>query len=269
MAYDVQNFQQEVIQKSFEKPVLVDFWAEWCGPCKILGPVLEKLAEKHNDKWVLAKVNTEVHQELAMQYGIRGIPNVKLFIDGQVTDEFTGAMPEAAIEQWLQKAIPSKFAQHVAQAADLLQRGDIQKSQEILESVLAAEPGNLAAKAMLARSLAFSNPQKAVELAQDLEGTEHYNLSEALNEIAYLYDRAENPDKLPEAPVKSQYLQAIADLKQLDFEKALKTFIEIIIEDRYYDDDGARKACIAIFKYLGDSSELTRDYRTRLSRAMY
>ncbi|MCB0288230.1 MAG: thioredoxin, partial [Calditrichaeota bacterium] len=133
MAYDVQNFQQEVIQKSFEKPVLVDFWAEWCGPCKILGPVLEKLAEKHNDKWVLAKVNTEVHQELAMQYGIRGIPNVKLFIDGQVTDEFTGAMPEAAIEQWLQKAIPSKFAQHVAQAADLLQRGDIQKSQEILE----------------------------------------------------------------------------------------------------------------------------------------
>ena len=127
----------------------------------------------------------------------------------------------------------------------------------------------MAAKAMLARSLAFSNPQKAVELAQDLEGTEHYDLSEALSEIAYLYDRAENPDKLPEAPVKSQYLQAIADLKHLEFEKALKTFIEIIIEDRYYDDDGARKACIAIFKYLGDSSELTRDYRTRLSRAMY
>ena len=101
MAYDVQNFQQEVIQKSFEKPVLVDFWAEWCGPCKILGPVLEKLAEKHNDKWVLAKVNTEVHQELAMQYGIRGIPTMVAFAGGREVRRQSGAMSEAQIVAWV------------------------------------------------------------------------------------------------------------------------------------------------------------------------
>ena len=91
MAYDIQDFQKEVIEKSFDKPVLVDFWAEWCGPCKVLGPVLERLAEKYRDQWVLAKVNTEHFPQLAMQYNIRGIPNVKLFINGKVVDEFTGA----------------------------------------------------------------------------------------------------------------------------------------------------------------------------------
>lgn len=94
-------FQREVLDKSAQKPVLVDFWAEWCGPCRILGPVLEKLARESKGAWRLVKINTDRQPALSQQYGVRGIPAVKLFRNGQVQAEFTGALPEHAVRRWL------------------------------------------------------------------------------------------------------------------------------------------------------------------------
>ena len=116
MAYEVTNFQKEVLEKSHETPVLVDFWAPWCGPCRTLGPVLEKLAGENSNAWTLAKLDTDENPEVSTQYGIRGIPAVKLFVDGQVVNEFTGALPEYAVRQWLDEALPSKAKKHMAQA---------------------------------------------------------------------------------------------------------------------------------------------------------
>ena len=109
MNHEVKDFQKDVIDKSFDKPVLVDFWAEWCAPCRMIGPVLEKLAEENKGNWELVKVDTDNNQQVAMKYGVRGIPNVKLFRNGEVINEFTGALPEQAIKEWLKKSIPSKF----------------------------------------------------------------------------------------------------------------------------------------------------------------
>lgn len=104
------RFQREVLDKSREKPVLVDFWAPWCGPCRVLGPTLDRLARASEGRWRLVKINTDRHQALAQHYGVRGIPSVKLFVDGGVVAEFTGALPEPALRRWLDEHLPSSAA---------------------------------------------------------------------------------------------------------------------------------------------------------------
>jgi len=99
------NFEKEVIEKSKEIPIVVDFWAEWCGPCRMIGPVMEKLAKEYDGKFILAKLDVQENQVMASKYEIRSIPCVKLFKDGKIVDEFIGSLPESEIKGWLNKNI--------------------------------------------------------------------------------------------------------------------------------------------------------------------
>ncbi len=270
MSYEITNFQQDVIDRSFQQPVVVDFWAEWCGPCRMLGPVLENMAERSNGKWGLAKVNTDVHQEPARQYNISSIPAVKLFVEGQVVDEFVGALPEPQIEAWLKKALPSKYAEQVQKAAECLSEQDIQKAQTLLEDVLKAEPDNARAEVLMAQTYLYENITKAVEMVSHIDpGSEFDDVAEGIRNMAGLIQLAESPDALPEGEGKTAYLDAILALKTQDFDTALTQFIEVVRNDRYYHDDGARKACLAIFKYLGEENEITLKHRKVFNRALY
>ena len=270
MSHDISNFAKDVIDKSFTIPVLADFWAEWCGPCKVLGPVLERLASQNTDNWLLAKINTEQHKDIASQYGIRGIPNVKLFVDGKVVDEFTGALPEAQIISWLNKALPSKWRHKVKEAEALLQAGKTTEAQSLLNDVLINEPDNHEARLSLAQSCLYDDPQLALEMLKPVEpDSPVFEMAEGYRTLARLFTLQTTPEQLPEGESKAAYIKAIAHIKKREYESALKGFIALVQSDRSYDDDGARKACIALFKVLGSENELTREYRTTLSRSLY
>jgi putative thioredoxin len=268
-AYEIQDFTRDVLERSRTVPVVVDFWAEWCGPCKVLGPVLERLAAKSDGRWVLAKIDTDAHQEIAARYGIRGIPNVKLFVDGNVANEFTGALPEPMVAQWLEKALPNRFRKDIDRAEQLLRSGDTDGAKKVLEGILSKEPGNHHAMVLLAQNLVFSRPGKAMELVQSIEeDSEHFPLAEAITTIGDLLRKREHPESLPEDGVKKAYLQAIESLVHQHFDEALGMFIDVIRENRFYDDDGSRKAVIAIFRILGDEHEITLNYRRDFGSAL-
>ncbi len=270
MNYEVKDFQKDVIEKSYSLPVLVDFWAEWCGPCKMLGPVLERLAEKNRDKWILAKLDTDKDQEIAMEYGIRGIPNVKLFVNGKVADEFTGALPENMVEDWLKKAIPSKYAEKLETAKILFNEQRNDEAKKLLLNILSAEPANEEAKLLLGKILVFEDAGRAKQLVENIDGSaENYEQVESIQTIADLLNKLNEKNLLPDTPVKNNYVSAIENIRTKNFDSALEKFIDIIKEDRSYDDDGARKACIAIFKYLGEENEITLKHRKDFGRALY
>ncbi|GBD07693.1 Thioredoxin C-1 [bacterium HR21] len=269
MSYDVHDFEREVIQRSYTVPVLVDFWAEWCMPCRILSPVLERLAQKANGRWVLAKVNTEEHPELAYRYGVRSIPNVKLFVDGEVINEFVGALPEHLIERWLEQALPSPHRKLLQQAEELLQQHRISEAQEVLERVLAAEPHNEQARVLLARLLLFAEPDRARELVAPIEpGSPHEEVAEAIRTLAPLL-QLRSEEELPPDPVRPLFWSGVQALQRGEFDTALEHFIEVIRHHRYYNEDAARRICIAIFKFLGEEHPITLRRRREFSSALY
>ena len=270
MNHEITNFQTDVIERSHTIPVLVDFWAEWCGPCKVLGPILERLAAKNGSQWVLAKVDTDKNQDLAAQYGIRGIPNVKLFVDGKVANEFTGALPEPAVAQWLKKALPNKFRKDIERAQQLLQHSDNGEAKSLLEEIIHQDPGNEHARVLLAGSLVSDDPERAATLVADIEeSSEFFLMVDAIRTFSELSTKLLHPDKLPDDPAKSNYLTALKATIALHYDEALEKFIEVIRNNRYYDDDGARKACIAIFRILGDNHAITQKRRREFSSALY
>ena len=253
-SYDIDDFTADVLERSYQNPILVDFWAEWCGPCKIIGPVLERLAEQASD-WELRKLNTEKHPQVA---------------DGEVEDEFTGALPEQMIQNWLTKTLPSKNRAKVAQAQHLISSQQVDKARIVLEEIIRDEPTNDHAKVLLAHIDIWSNSPNATELANQITlDSEHSDTAQAIKKIVALFDHLDAPELLEESPIKEQYLQAINFLMQQNFTGALEMFIEVIKRNRYYDSDGSREACIAIFNLLGEDHVTTRTYHSLFSNSLY
>lgn len=268
--YDADNFERDVLERSYKIPVLVDFWAEWCGPCRVLGPVLEKLAEENKDSWALAKLNTDKHPELSARYAIRSIPNVKLFVDGKVVDGFVGALPENMVRVWLKKALPSKFHNEIKNAEQSLNEGRLAEAQKILEKVVGAEENNDLAVTLLAKTYIYSDPNKALEIIDRIGPTSDYSeMAEAIRTFGEMFLYLEDGKPLKKEPVREIYLSAIRSLRSKNFDDALDSFIEVIRKDRYYDNDGSRKACIAIFRFLGEDHEITRKHRHVFASALY
>jgi putative thioredoxin len=270
MSYEVQDFQADVIEASYDKPVLVDFWAPWCGPCRQLGPTLEQLAED-TDQWTLVKVHTDQNPTPARKYGVRGIPNVKLFVDGTVEAEFTGALPKHAVQKWLDENLPNEMTARIREARQALDAGDEQTAVELLEDIVEQNGDHPEAKVLMARALVFDDPERANTLADAADVAEPTlrQTREAVQTVARLVSLADAPDELPEDPAREPYLDGARALAEHDVDNAAQHLIRAVQANRHYDDDGPRRACIALFTLLGNDHEVTRTYRRTFDMALY
>jgi len=270
MSYEVEDFEAQVVRRSQTVPVLVDFWAPWCGPCRTLGPVLQQLADQANGRWELVKVNTEEQPELAAQFNITSIPAVKLFVKGEVADEFVGALPEREIRRFLEKALPSPSAHQLVEAQRLMNEGLNDEAARLLETVVGNEPDNLEARTMLAQTLLSTAPERMVDLLEPVGAeSELGDKAAALRVLARTALMAQHPEALPQAKVRDQYLAGVRAVRSGDFGAALAAFIEVLGRDKQYADGGAKAACRAIFVVLGPRHPLVESSSRAYSSAVH
>jgi putative thioredoxin len=269
------DFQRDVVAASTEVPIVVDFWAEWCAPCRVLGPVLEKLASQANSAWKLVKLNTEEYPQLAMEYGIRSIPAVKMFHNGQVIAEFIGALPETQVQRWLDEHLPTLSKELIEKARAALANGDKAHARELLEAALKDDKNNFDARIELAKLIFESEAEKAEKLVKETP-PEHplYKQAEVILTLTRLitqYETLAQSAKNAPAPAAAwnAYLTGVQALRQQEYERALTSWIEALTMHRDIDDDGPRRACVALFTWLGTEHELTRKYHRAFTSALF
>ncbi|MBI1284347.1 MAG: tetratricopeptide repeat protein [Thiobacillus sp.] len=268
------DFDQHVLEESKQRPVVVDFWAPWCGPCKSLKPILEKLAAEYGGKFLLAKINSDDNQDLAARYGVRGIPSVKAFIDGEPVDEFSGALPEGEVRAFLDRLIPSAADEMRRQAAAARMAGDITGALQLLAEASKLDPGHLgvrldAADIMLdlneaeeARRLIASVPDDVDPRVPQMKARLQFMDAAGEDEVALSARVAANENDL-EARLKLANLHVAAG----QYEAGMDQLLEIIQRDRSFREDIGRTTLLSVFNLLG-GSELVSRYRRKLASAL-
>lgn len=275
------TFENDVIEASANAPVLVDFWAPWCGPCKSLGPMLEKLETEYAGKWKLVKVNVDENQELAAHFGVRSIPHVVAFADRQAVDQFVGVLPEGQLRQFLDGLVPdgAEAARRAAQEA--LAEGRREDAYEALKAALAFEPGNDEVRMDLIEMLLADNRADEARNEVDLLSPKTtQGIDARFNALKTRLDALDAAADLPPtdaleaqvanhpADLEARFDLANALIARRKYAGALEHLLEIVKRDRTFRDDVGRKTMLSVFDLAAHQPELVSEWRRKLSATL-
>lgn len=267
------DFEYEVLAYSQQTPVVVDFWAEWCGPCRMLGPLLEKLAQEGQGRFRLAKVDVDKNPNLALRYAVRSIPNVKAFRGGQMIAEFMGAQPEPRLREFLRQVAPNQDDLTLEKAQSLLTMGKVQAAEKDFRRVLESSPENPTALLGLARSLLLqSRGEEALRTLEHFPASRELGIAENLLPLAQALAQLERGHSLvtgSEIVLDAAYANALQLVRRGNLAAAMDGLLDILREDKRYREGAARKALVALLDLLGENSELARQYRAELATVLF
>ncbi|MET0792526.1 MAG: tetratricopeptide repeat protein [Polyangiaceae bacterium] len=273
------TFDDAVLHGSQTVPIVVDFWAPWCAPCRTLAPVLEKLAAEYDGKFVLAKVNSEENKALTARFGVRGIPNVKAFVDGRLVDEFSGALPEPAVRDFIERLLPNPGEELRRAAMRDYAVGDATSALSKLDRVAELDPANRLAAVDRAEVLIALGRLEAARTA--LDGVDVLTRQEdRVKGLVARLNIAAGVEGAPDAATLEARIAAdgndldarllLANLHAASqrYEPALSELLEVTTRDRRFRDDAGRKQMVALFSIVGEENELVARYRRLLASVL-
>jgi putative thioredoxin len=282
---NIQTFGEDVIQASLEVPVIVDFWAPWCGPCKTLGPILERVVEQAKGAVKLVKINVDENREIAQQLRIQSIPTVYAFKNGQPVDGFAGAIPESQIRDFVKALIggaagPSPTEDLLVMAEDALAKKDIGTAAQMFGQILQEEPGHPKAVAGLAKCYIESGDLERARQTLGLvrpDGATDEAIRGVEAELALKEKSASAGDTAPlrakvdanPADHQARYDLALALDAKGDRQGAIDQLLDIVKRDRKWNEEAARKQLVTLFEAMGPTDERTIDARRKLSAILF
>jgi len=276
----LERFKDDVIDASMQTPVVLDFWAPWCGPCKTLGPMLEKLEQQYGGRFRLVKVDTDAQPELAQHFRIRSIPTVFGIVNGQPVDQFQGALPESQVREFIDRLLPNPGDIEVEQAMQAIERGDHPAAVEHLQKAIASDPANDHARLVYAQLLLQDNDAGAAQAQlaflspESLQDPQVQELLEQARRQLAEGAVPPPPGLLERVADKPDDLQARLDLArhyidQKAWSPALEQLLEIVRRDRAFGEDVGRKTMIEVFGLASAQPELVSEWRRRLSSVLF
>ncbi len=271
----IESFQENVLDRSFQLPVVVDFWAEWCQPCQILVPLLTDIAQQYNGAFILAKIDSDKHQDLAMQQGIKNLPTVLIFKDGQVVDSFTGAIPEGEIKNIINKYISNPVDEAIEQALIMLEQNDSEQALKSLKQLNQENPLNYKIHLAIAQTYIQTKEYELcsellVALPANIQMEDAYKSIKSQLEIGQNVANAPELDEIltqiHDAPDNLELQIQLANIyiAKRDYNLALETLFNIVKTDSNFKDGEAKTGMLKVFEIIGGSDQLVRQYRKKL-----
>ena len=264
------DFEHQVLAYSHQIPVVVDFWAEWCAPCRVLGPILESLANEAGGSFRLAKINVDHNPKLASRYDVRSIPVVKTIKDGVVVAEFVGAQPEDRIREYLREVVPSPGDLLLEKAWSIFQMGQTTNAEEAFRQVLDQSPGSSSALLGLAKILLIQgNGQEAHQILVHFPVSRELASAEQLRPLADALARYDEDMIFPDDPLEAAFQNSLRLVRLGNIEAALDGLLDVLRQDKHYRGEETRLVLLGLLELLEKNELMTRQYRNELASILF